>query len=519
MPVALLGTSRTTVRSHTPLPQIVPSRVCLTCHVCCRFPERDSFLRPYFTGEEIQGAVARGIDPGAFPDPAGSQVTVVPNPQGDGYLCPAFDPTTSHCRIYESRPLDCQLYPLAVMWNANHDRVVLGWDTTCPFMREQAGEEPGARGERAEVEAYAERMASLVEQNETLEIFAMHPRLIGRFQEDVIVLRVLPRLTERLRVTGDESRVTGKSEAPDRSRHLSPLTLADRSKIEQALASSSYRGATPLAAYSFAYHYVWHSLLSCWWVEIDGHLCLFAESPDGIFMPLPPLGTGPITRALAEGFRIMQERNRGTAVTRVENVPAGLTTELDRAGYRLTPKDADYLYRTADLVTLAGDRYKSQRAGRNRFGREHGGRLESYEDRDRDECLALFHDWRDQKLADGLDEPARWLLADSKTAHHEAFTHHAALGLDGAVVRVNGVIRAYTFGYWLTPSVFCLLLEVADRTIPGLAQFLFREFCARAQTQGADVINTMDDSGLASLTKSKQAYHPIERISNWIATV
>ncbi len=505
-----LQAGRHTFIPVVPLPQVVPSAVCVRCDVCCRFPERDSFLRPYFTGEEVTCAVEHGADPGWFPDPAGSQVAVVPNQQGDGYLCPAFDPATSRCRIYESRPLDCRLYPLAIMWNAEHDRVVLGWDTKCPFMREQVPKE---------ICTFADRMAIRLEQEETLAVLERHPRLIGRFQEDVVILRPLPKLTARVRA-GFEVRGS-RFTAPASNielRTLHPLTLADRPRFEEAMAASGWIGATPPAAYSFAYHYIWHSLLSYRWMEIEGHLCLFAESPDGIFMPLPPLGAGRMTRVLAEAFRIMQERNRGTAVTRVENVPAGLKEELERAGYRLTPKDADYLYRTADLVTLAGDRYKSQRAACNRFEREHGGRLDSYEDRDRHECLVLFRDWRDQKLAEGLDEPARWLLDDSEPAHGEALTHHAALGLAGAVVRVNGIIRAYTCGYWLTPSVFCLLLETADRRITGLAQFLFREFCARAQAQGADVVNTMDDSGLASLAKSKQAYHPIELIPNWIAT-
>src|SRR5437016_3656654 len=76
----------------TPLPQHVPSRVCLSCDVCCRFPEADSFLRPYFTAQEITEAVSRGIDPAAFPNPHGSQIRVVPSPAGEGYLCSAFDP-------------------------------------------------------------------------------------------------------------------------------------------------------------------------------------------------------------------------------------------------------------------------------------------------------------------------------------------------------------------------------------------------------------------------------------------
>ncbi|OLB55926.1 MAG: hypothetical protein AUI03_05730 [Nitrospirae bacterium 13_2_20CM_2_62_8] len=74
--------------------------------------------------------------PAEFTDLDGCQVSVVPSPVSDGYLCPAFDPLTSHCRIYDVRPLDCQIYPLMVMWNADRTQVVLGWDSKCPFLRE-----------------------------------------------------------------------------------------------------------------------------------------------------------------------------------------------------------------------------------------------------------------------------------------------------------------------------------------------------------------------------------------------
>ena len=119
------------------LPQLVPSRTCLQCDVCCRFPDPDSALRPYFTENEIALALAGGVVETAFPNRRGSQVILVPDPHGDGYLCPAFDAATSTCRIYEQRPLDCQLYPLALMWDEPHDQVLLGWDTKCPFMREE----------------------------------------------------------------------------------------------------------------------------------------------------------------------------------------------------------------------------------------------------------------------------------------------------------------------------------------------------------------------------------------------
>ena len=116
--------------------QIVPSATCLHCEVCCRFPEQDSFLRPFFTAEEIEAATAAGLSPEHFSNAAGTQIDLVPNPMDEGYVCPAFDSATSHCRIYDVRPLDCRLYPFALMWDAERVRVVLGWDTKCPYLRE-----------------------------------------------------------------------------------------------------------------------------------------------------------------------------------------------------------------------------------------------------------------------------------------------------------------------------------------------------------------------------------------------
>jgi hypothetical protein len=171
--------------------QIVPSSACFACDVCCRFPEATSSLRPYFTREEIRAAIARGIAPDAFPDRTGSKITVVPH--GEGYMCPAFEPATGRCGIYEDRPLDCRLYPVAVMWNEARTAVLMGWDSKCPFIRDNL-RSPESR-------AYVERTAALLESDATINIFVSHPQLIGSFQEDVTVLRPLDRLTRGIRAS------------------------------------------------------------------------------------------------------------------------------------------------------------------------------------------------------------------------------------------------------------------------------------------------------------------------------
>jgi uncharacterized protein len=194
-----------------PGPQVVSSAVCFQCKVCCRFPEEDSGLRPYFTADEIQQAVAHGVPASSFPNHGGSQVKVVPHPTDEGFLCPAFDPATHHCRIYTIRPLDCQLYPFALMWNEHHDTVLFGWDTLCPFLPDYPLKDPTSKGETSpgstielprKLIEQARTVAAYLESNEVLNALAAHPGLVTPFQPDVVVLQRLDRLTATLRSSG-----------------------------------------------------------------------------------------------------------------------------------------------------------------------------------------------------------------------------------------------------------------------------------------------------------------------------
>jgi hypothetical protein len=194
-----------------------------------------------------------------------------------------------------------------------------------------------------------------------------------------------------------------------------------------------------------------------------------------------------------------------------------LAPELARLGYRVTPKEPDYLYRATDLATLSGDRYKSQRALCNRFEREQSFEVDSYQAGDRRGCRALLVGWSRQKQAEGLESFGAMLLADAQSAHETIWSQAPDLRVTGKVVKVHGRLCAYTFGYWLTSTTFCVLLEVTDRTLSGLAQYLFRETCRTALAAGAEYINAMDDAGLPGLRSSKQAYHPAMLIPNFVA--
>ncbi|RMH09017.1 MAG: DUF2156 domain-containing protein [Nitrospirae bacterium] len=315
-----------------------------------------------------------------------------------------------------------------------------------------------------------------------------------------------------------------------------PLTLRDRERIEQAIAQTPLLSSSPLTALAFAPHLMWRRVLEYSWAEVQGWLCVFAKSADGLFMVLPPLG--PLNPPVSSGhhswertyitvlshiWTFMETHNQGTPVTRIENIPEELVPVFADAGFRLKPKDAEYVYCTRALIELKGNRYKAQRAACNRFIRSYTAEYRSYRQEDREACLRLCEHWIRQKhhalnhVSDCQEAMlARMLLHDARGAHAEVLTHHDALGLTGRVLSLGGTIVAYTFGFPRTPEVFCVLLEVADRTIAGAAQYLFREFC---REHGQYLFtNTMDDSGLASLASSKRAYHPIHLVQNYLAT-
>ena len=294
-----------------------------------------------------------------------------------------------------------------------------------------------------------------------------------------------------------------------------PLTLEDRDWFEAMLKANGVL-RDPLAAYSFPYHFIWQSLFTYEWVELEGHHCLLAGNQAGSFLALPPLGPDPCGSAMARAFAFLADRNQTPAVTRIENAPESLTSRCHEQGYRVTPKGPDYVYRRTDLVGLRGDRYKGQRVSYNHCLRHAHPSYRPYRSDDGDACLALFRQWQAGVKETGAVDLARHLAADAESAHRNALRHATDLGLVGRVVEVDGKLAAYTFGYSLTPATFCVLLEIADRQVKGLSQFIFREFCRELESY--ELINTMDDSGLEGLRRAKLAYHPVRLVESYIVT-
>lgn len=179
---------------NTTLHQIIPSEVCFSCDVCCRFLAADSPLAPIFTETETEKAIAHGADPTLFqPQADGNSAQIQLIPHNDFYICPFFEPETNHCTIYAIRPLDCQLYPFTLMFSEDRSEVVLGVDTLCPF-----GEA------HLETEGFQQHIRHVIEYVESETVTAQiadNYSLIGDYQETVKVVHILEKFTDATSAT------------------------------------------------------------------------------------------------------------------------------------------------------------------------------------------------------------------------------------------------------------------------------------------------------------------------------
>jgi Fe-S-cluster containining protein len=101
---------------------------CLSCDICCRFPDKYSPLIPFFMRGEINDKKYFAHIGKAY----GCRIDLTQTLHG--YSCPYFVPETNSCREYSNRPLDCKLYPFMITYNKDYTKIILVLDKNCPYV-------------------------------------------------------------------------------------------------------------------------------------------------------------------------------------------------------------------------------------------------------------------------------------------------------------------------------------------------------------------------------------------------
>lgn len=273
-----------------------------------------------------------------------------------------------------------------------------------------------------------------------------------------------------------------------------------------------------LSSFSFANIFVWKDFFDFEFEVMDDALCIFAKYEAGVFLYLPPLGRELNLKTIESCFEKMESVNKGNGVSRIENLDNTQISLFDPSIYSIYQKSTEYVYGRNDIVSLQGNKYKSQRHACNYFLSHYNYELIPFDSSLKEECLGLYDEWVESRWNISTDTAFQQMLQDNRRTHQVVFEHHSDLSLTGRVIRIDGKVRAYTFGHELKPDTFCVLLEVADVKYQGLPTFIFKSFCADSQVERFSFINVMDDFGLENIRRVKLSYHPCQMIPTYVVS-
>lgn len=269
-----------------------------------------------------------------------------------------------------------------------------------------------------------------------------------------------------------------------------------------------------LSVYSFENIYIWKALFEIKWAIIEESLCVFFKDKIGAFLYLEPLAEKIKPAAVREVFKTLDKFNRNKEISRIENAEENNLDFYRGLGLKCVQKSSDYLCSRSHLAELRGDKLKSKRASFNYFVKNYKFEYASFSKKDKDSCLELYALWAKQRRENNKDDAYRFMLEDSLKSLRALLDNYRDLNCQGRLVKIEGELKGFTFGFKLNSDTFCILYEITDLSVKGLAQFIFRAFC-RELTE-YKYINIMDDSGLENLKRVKLSYHPVKLVPAYI---
>jgi len=456
---------------------------CLACDVCCRFPEPGSAFAPFFSNKEIEHACTSGLDRDSFPPGRFGRGHAALLVRRDAhFVCPAFDAPSNACRIYRVRPLDCRLYPYILMYEPDGGAIWLALDGNCPVL--------SAPGRREPVRSCALRLADLLEGTAIGEVEDCGG-IVGEWKPHA---RPLVRL-EKL------SRVLCRNDLG-----LKRLTLSAR----RILAPYFEANAPALSMYAFASVHVWSCAFDIWWKHVGQRIVIVALGDGDCFMIVPPMGDGDPTEAATEGLHLIENLRPGGASPRIQEADESLKAALSGKGWRTTRWSVEYVCARKDLSELSGNRYEKKRQMCNRFERDNRWNWRPFASADLCDVVSLYRSWLSERCA---THPEPFFTAQAEASFRcliHALKNAEALGIVARVLEAGGRLVGVTAGTPLADGrSFFVMFEVADRSVRGAAQFMFRQFCR--ELEGFDWINMGGSSGLSNLERVKESYHPLLR--------
>jgi uncharacterized protein len=298
-----------------------------------------------------------------------------------------------------------------------------------------------------------------------------------------------------------ESLLSNNSPAPEPVfPRFKPLALADREIFRTIL--WDYQAET--SELSFTNLFIWQSHYGYQWCRDRDWLLVVSAVAGGEAWALPPVGPSPRVDLCRQVLSWLRDEC-GVANPAIERADLRLATEV--AGHpdfvvERVRDHFDYVYRTEDLINLAGGNYHAQRNHINSLARSYPFRYEPLRAEHLPACLDLSARWCKVKRC----ECDLSLMGESE-AVIAGLANYQALSLQGGVILVNDRVEAFACGELLNKATAVIHLEKAAPEMRGLYAVINQQFCRQAWAD-VDFVNREQDLGEAGLRTAKMSYHP-----------
>lgn len=281
------------------------------------------------------------------------------------------------------------------------------------------------------------------------------------------------------------------------------IRIGDRALFE------AYIGKTENSTLIFTTLFIWAATGNIKYDLVDDCLVLFFIGKHGVSCTYPK-GNGDkkaVAKALCDYMKDACGKARFILMN--EEEAQEVATLFGKSFViKEDPNNADYVYESESLISLAGKKLHQKRNHLNAFLNTYDFAYERLTSANREECLALFQNWLHVVKEDkaGFSEAATLRLLD--------YIDQLDVTMGG--IRIDGRLVAFSVGEAITEDMALIHVEYADTSIRGIFNAINQQFVLH-EWKEYRYINREEDMGIPGLRRAKQAYRPVRMIEKYIA--